>query len=408
MGVVSVGLGPARIKNGTAEFEPVSGIVLNTAEKNLAAQIEDEINLPFTPDQIPLRFSLILEPDRYWLLVVYDHWLADSWSVRQLMHVLCAYYTGAENAPKLRTCQADFRSTFRNRLGFSPLLTSVTTAARQFFRHRLVWRLNLKDPLDFSAQILLRRFPDGLIQRLAKYAKTHGCTVNDLFLATAAAALGRHTLTRYDARQGRWPFFKSGVGIGTIVDIRARADRPLSEVFGLYLSFCTLVLKQPEARPFIEVLDEVARDTQRFKSRDEGVKFFCAINMTWMICRFYDKLRLHFSRGNSRFDRACSRSATRAQATFFHRNSHVIAGISNVNLTGSWMHPGQSGPASPLPVVDYLRISPTGPLSPVVFALTTIGPQMSLCFTWRKTALDQYQAVALAADFMKTLEGLVT
>jgi NRPS condensation-like uncharacterized protein len=404
--IKSVGLGSPRITGDSVEFESVAEIKLRIAGQNLATEIEHEINLPFASGEIPLRFTLVTETDRYWLLVVYDHWLADSWSIRQLMHMFSAHYAGAGGAPNLRTTTMDFHSTFRRRLGWMPGLTGVTTAMRQYSRHKHVWRLYISDRMNFSIRILIRPFPDGLIERLAAKAKKHNCTINDLFLAAAAAALGRHILTRYDIRQGRWPFIKSGMGMGTIVDVRAQADHPLDDVFGLYLSFFTLVLKKPEARPFVEVIDEVARHTRRFKSRDDGVKSYCAIDVAWMLWRLYDKLR-HASNlfhGNNFIYRACNRGITRIQADFFRRSNNVLAGISNVNLTGSWMHPGPSAAPSPLPVVDYLRISPAGPLLPMVFALTTLGSKMSLCFTWRKTTLDSTQVETLLTDFMNVLE----
>ena len=57
-------------------------------------------------------------------------------------------------------------------------------------------------------------------------------------------------------------------------------------------------------------------------------------------------------------------------------------------------------------VQNYIRISPVGPLLPVVFALTTFHSRLSLCLTWRKAALTDAQAANLAAGFMKFLEEL--
>ncbi|HTV48538.1 MAG TPA: hypothetical protein VMG59_08840 [Phycisphaerae bacterium] len=409
-GVASVGLGPARITGDTVKFTPLTEISLKTTRDDLALELESQINLPFAAGDMPLRFTLVCQADRYWLLFVYDHWLADSWSIRQLIQICGLRYTGQNEAPQLRMSERDFRSTFRHRLGFSPAITSLTTGLRQFIRHRRVWRMHINDPLNFSTQILIRDFPDGLIERLAQYAKARECTVNDLFLAASAAALGRYYLTRYDMRQGRWPFYKTGLGIGAIVDIRARADRPLDDVFGLYLSFCTLVLKKPEACPFAELLEDVSQHTRRFKSRDEGVKFFSSLDIAWMLWRLYD--RTHFLSPVFRSknpDRGSSeRRVARVQADFFRRNAHVMAGISNVNLNDSWVYDRHRDVKNALHILDYLRVSPAGPLSPMVFALTTLGSKMSLCFTWRKTALDRFQVERFVADFIKTLKGLGT
>ena len=46
----------------------------------------------------------------------------------------------------------------------------------------------------------------------------------------------------------------------------------------------------------------------------------------------------------------------------------LAAGISNVNLNRSW-----AAAYHPAPLLDYLRVTPTGPMLPLVFTTTTIG-----------------------------------
>jgi hypothetical protein len=106
-----------------------------------------------------------------------------------------------------------------------------------------------------------------------------------------------------------------------------------------------------------------------------------------------------------------------------HMRVSVVAGISNVNLTRSWVdtrnHPsagaagggegGQGASAESRPLVlDYLRISPTGPLIPLVFTLTTIGGRLSLCVTYRATSMLPEHAEGIVADFVKRLEAVTT
>jgi hypothetical protein len=58
-------------------------------------------------------------------------------------------------------------------------------------------------------------------------------------------------------------------------------------------------------------------------------------------------------------------------------------------------------------VLDYLRISPVGPLIPVVFTLTTIGGRLSLCVTYRTTAFHADRLSSLVDDFVERLENVV-
>jgi hypothetical protein len=57
-------------------------------------------------------------------------------------------------------------------------------------------------------------------------------------------------------------------------------------------------------------------------------------------------------------------------------------------------------------VLDYLRISPAGPLSPLVFTLTTIGRRLSLCVTYRTTAFRDDRTREIVDDFVRRLETI--
>ncbi len=77
-----------------------------------------------------------------------------------------------------------------------------------------------------------------------------------------------------------------------------------------------------------------------------------------------------------------------------------MAGVSNVNLNHTWAahHPEL--------VVRYRRISPTGPLAPVVFSVTTLGDDLQLSLTYRGALLTRDQAQELADAFLVELAAL--
>ena len=58
---------------------------------------------------------------------------------------------------------------------------------------------------------------------------------------------------------------------------------------------------------------------------------------------------------------------------FYRKRMPLAGGISNVNLNRSW-----AGEFHPEPLLDYIRVSPTGPLMPLVFTPTTLGKKMHL------------------------------
>src|SRR5205823_12743614 len=81
-----------------------------------------------------------------------------------------------------------------------------------------------------------------------------------------------------------------------------------------------------------------------------------------------------------------------------------LAGVSNVNLTGSWADQEGITLSGRAMVLDYFRISPAGPLAPLVFTLTTIRDRLSLCTTYRTTAFSQNQAEQIATELMERLQ----
>ena len=83
----------------------------------------------------------------------------------------------------------------------------------------------------------------------------------------------------------------------------------------------------------------------------------------------------------------------------FHKVVPMLGGISNVNLTDSWIGREPS-------VLDYLRVSPTGPLLPMVFTLTTIRDKLSVCVTHRTAIYPNDDATAIVADFVARLKAL--
>jgi hypothetical protein len=95
-------------------------------------------------------------------------------------------------------------------------------------------------------------------------------------------------------------------------------------------------------------------------------------------------------------------SHPRPKAQLFQKGMPLVAGISNVNLTGSWADQSEALNDGPR-VLDYLRVSPVGPLLPMVFTVTTIGDRLSLCVTFRTTAFSRSDCERLASGFIARL-----
>ncbi len=347
----------------------------------LDQKIIKELNRPFVPGTLPLRaFVTVDQQDSYLLGVIYDHWFADSPSLRVFLQRVFVHFCGSgENLPPLRVAGDDDDSLEHS--GFGALISCV----RDYLRHRRACRIHLRDPLDFGAGFFSTRFPDGAIDDIRAFAKKHGATVNDVFLAAASQVLGKFTAEQRKSELS--PRAKRDrVAIATAVDLKPLSARDLDDVFGFFVGYFTVVHDRPEMRPLPELVAATARETSASKSAANALEFTWGLRIARWIWDWSSRPRF--------------------KAQLFQKGLPFLAGISNVNLTGSWVDQRKMAPGGPETVLDYLRVSPVGPLVPLVFTLTTIRDRLSLSVTYRTTAFSQNQAKQIATELMERLQRL--
>ena len=432
--VAEAGLGRPRFRGGDAavDFLPAEEVVVEQAcgtedggagevhaAEKLEAYFNEELNRAFAAGEVPIRFCILPAPrddrhaeagangthtteESHYLAAVYDHWIADSRAMRELMQRIFERYRSADgttNLPRLTVEPPGGRSIaqlFRKQVGYLTRLTAMTESLRNIWRYRHGYRLNMRNPLDLGSRFVFRELPAGLIERLHRFAKARGASVNDLFIAVIAQATGLHTAADRYARRGKpMHFARRHVGVGTIVDIRNAASEKLDQVFSLYLSGYTVLMDGPEKRTADDLIREVATQTVKLKQPVRTVRGFYAFETVRFWFDVYDTPRF--------------------RATLLHKNVPVVAGISNVNMSHSWADPSRAAapptngtsptttdPAAPR-VLDYLRISPAGPLIPLVFTLTTIQGRLSLCVTYRTAAFKEPDLLKIVDDFVRRL-----
>ena len=124
---------------------------------------------------------------------------------------------------------------------------------------------------------------------------------------------------------------------------------------------------------------QIAAYTNYVKANRKALRFFQSFKMS---LAFWDYFKNPWQR-----------------ALMMHRAVPFLGGISNVNLTDTWIGRDER-------IVDYIRVSPTGVLIPAVFTLSTIRDRLSLCVTHRDAVFTREQAVAIASDFARRLTAL--
>jgi NRPS condensation-like uncharacterized protein len=338
---------------------------LETSDLDLDSTIARELNRPFGSGELPLRIVATSAEHEHFLALIYDHWFADSPSIRALLQRAFDHYRGgASDLPPLQPSP---------RLRSGSTFGAIVSGIRTYRRHRRAARLHLRDPLDFKTGFFSRQFPVRAIDAIRRNARERDAKVNDVFLAAAARVLGEATVIQRESSR------RDQVAIASAVDLR---DSAAPASFGFDVNYFSVVLARPERTSFENLVRAVAQQTGAMKKEEEIARF---------------KLSLKCAR----FAYALT-SKPKRRAELFRKGLPLVAGISNVNLSGTWVEEATQI-SEPPRLLDYLRVSPVGPLLPLVFTLTTIADLLSLCVSYRSTACADQVAAKLTDHFMAKL-----
>lgn len=324
---------------------------------HLDTAVAVEMNERFASTAQPFRFFIVPDHGSHWLGLVWNHWVADSVTIRELMHRLHAAWFGA-TLPPLRHARPP-------RAG---LLTTLATAWRHRRLHRRAYRIPVADPLDLRVGTCTRSLADDLLPKLLAHSRKHGATVNDCFLAALAQTLGEWSAAE------RANSARNEVALGVAVNTRPLFPQESRDAFGFFLSYFTIVRPSPERVPWAELLRGIAMETRWLKQTRAAIRF----DAGWRAVRWW-------SRANPQ---------PRRRALAPHRGVPCAGSISNVNLDAEW-------PAAASTLLDYRRFSPCGPLVPMVFVPTTLRGRIVLSVTHRSTVLDAATANALTDAFIQ-------
>ncbi|MGC4031450.1 MAG: hypothetical protein QM754_06900 [Tepidisphaeraceae bacterium] len=368
-----LGLGEFVLRDGRYFIQPpMHPPAVNTDAASFEDHLSAEMNRPFPRDlSVPFRPFDFWDGDRHFVGLTYQHWVADSVSIRMLMRRWFERLTGvAEACRPIKLPEGGLLKSFGPAgAGWSVLAQAASLFSLQS-RMKKMRRVEAHGRWD--VRVMLRRGPDGLISAVRKRARAVGATVGDVFVAAAAEASAKHGPA---VRTKRHP----GLCMGTIVDLRARNPRPADNTFGLYLGFLMTDFADPEAAGFDGVLRKAvaARKTAAARKSAEASQ----LNMTlgYLLATRLERRKL---------------------LEFYRKRFPVACGLSSVNMT-----PGWAGEAHPSPLAAYHRISPTGPLLPIVLTPTTLGERLDLCFTYRTALLNAERAEALVTAFIERLKA---
>jgi hypothetical protein len=381
--IEALGLGRIQLDGDRYHYVCLDGqteqhtVQLGTQGTTIDNWISEELNRPFEADQgVPFRPILIHDCDGSWLGLAYQHWVADSTSIRRVMRDWFARLFDPKMALSrpLRAVGAGYFELFgphhSSWRGGGALLAYL----RWCSQFRRVQRIeNPRKFAEMTTRFVHMKSEEGLIDRLSVAARSSDATVNDLFLVAVARVCAKFVPTRVRG-------MRRDLAIGTIVDLRPKSPRPMSDVFNLLLGFTSVLCRPDDLKDISRLVSTISHQTRRQKTNRSAESSWIRILGGLVAGRFLD----------------------RKDCLELYRKRVALAGAcSNVNLNRDW-------PARyfPDPLTDYVRAAPTGPTTPVVFTPTTLGSSLGVGLTYRESLLPDPTPKAALEMFLQELTRL--
>jgi hypothetical protein len=363
-----------RCLNGEAMYH---GITLCPPQTDLNEFISHQLNRPFDPrGDVPFRPFVIQKPGFFFMGLCYQHWTADSTSIRFLIH---EWFTRQYDPPKaarrvLRFHAGGYFSLFGPHRSGRPaevFLSSLRWQSQFKIARRIEDRQRFG---DLTVRFTTVDAPPGMIQSLCQSARKLNVKVNDLFLAAIARVCDQCVPAERKFRRRQ-------LAIGSIVDLRPSAKKSANDLFDLLLGFTSIACQDQQLVDLPALVRSVARQTHEQKRG--GLPLASCLRMAAGL--------------------AIGKWLSRESIIEFYRKRIPLAGASsNVNLNHCW-----AGKYADNPILDYIRVAPTGPMTPLVFSTTTLGDTLSISLTYRSAIIPPDQADLLCQKFISQLEKLI-
>jgi hypothetical protein len=368
---------------GTYEYHggPSSAeIKITTADAALhpcfAKEIENQLNTPFIQAQrfSPFRFFVVPEVGCFSLGLVYFHAMADAECIVILLKEMVDTYRG-QRSPGLANPVERYPPPRDHLLLLPPgvLARRLVTLPAHIRGMRRACRPRYRDAGDSNNQCAFFSLDLQTLSDMAQAAKSLNVTFNDLLLALLMKAISLLTPDRTRAPRRR------GISLGCIVNTRKDLGMPGGRDFGLFLGSFVVHHEVPAGINLADLARDIGRETLWIKRS-----------------RLYLGAPLELAFGRM----MTSLFSEQRRRKLYQKHYPLWGGLTNMNLNVLWPQPDDVRP------VDYFRAVSTGPVTPLVVSLTTVGRAANIGLTYRSTVFDALEIERIKGCFLDSLGPL--
>lgn len=345
-------------------------------QADLAAEMERQLNTAFDLSGAftPFRFFVVPETDAFLLGLVYFHAVADAAAIVLLLkELVAAYASGGGRGPTEPLTLYPRR--YDNLLRHQPRvigrrLLALPDQARKL---RSSMRRPASDPKNMQNGLRLFTVGQEVLRGLVVTAKAWQVTVNDLLLAVLMRSLA--PLAGDRATAGR----RKNISLGCIVNIRKDLEVDSPRTFGLFLGSFMVTHAVPDGIGLQQLAGELRDQTRAIK------RHRLYLGTPWELA--FARWLLSFFSPDQR-------------KKFYQKNYPLWGGITNMNLNSLWPA------AETAPQADYFRAVGTGPVTPLVLSVSTVGHHANIGLTYRTAVFSEPALEQIKSSLLKTLAEL--
>ncbi|CAN5417927.1 hypothetical protein BH10PLA1_BH10PLA1_18530 [soil metagenome] len=379
--LITMGLGRVKVGHGNFHYEaldvpwrdrPVTVVPESTT---LDEYLTEQLNTPFEdPEEPPFRPFIRQAEGTYHLGLTYQHWVADSISIRLLLREwFLRLHDSAACQTRVSQPSNGYWMLFGPHNSDWHLLEGGINTLRRYFRYRQVKKVESTGIHDGTVVVRLDQSTNGLIDKVYDYSRANQVKVNDVFVACMAELCQKYVPLQARAR-------RTDLAVGSIVDLRPFSQSNLDDVFSIFLGFNSVVCTPRELGDWGMLLKSIAQQNRAHHNSGMIQGSLLWMMSALMVGRFVRPEKLYH---------------------FYRKEVPLAGGVSNVTLKDSWAtryHPD--------PILSYVRVSPTGPMTPIVFTTTTLGSNLQVGVTYRKALITPDRAGVMTRAFFDRLHSL--
>jgi hypothetical protein len=342
----------------------------------LQEEVERQLNTPFEQRGAfnPFRFFAVATGDSFHLGLAYFHAVADGESVVLLLRHLVQGYLNQSAAEPNRAMDLypDHRARLLSRHP-SVVGRKLLGLPAQIQNFKQSHRPHYRDARDQNNGFTFFPLGPQRLSGLLASAKSLGVTVNDLLLALLLKSVSPLSGERSSATKRR------KISAGCIVNLRQDLRIDSAGTFGLFLGSFAVTHAVPDGITPGELARDLCRQTRVIKQQRLYLGTPMDLGVALFLNRFFSLER---------------------RRKFYQKNHPLWGGLTNMNLNSLW---GQAEPDAPL---DYFRGVSTGPATPLVFSVTTVGNRANVGLSFRSTVFSPTDIEQVKSEFIRQLEQL--